>query len=631
MAADDEREGTSRDVPRRPARGRRRRPDRNPDGRRQETTPSPAETSSLVAMAPAPDATDLRMGETASHTTPDDDHGFLLVGDEEDGDVAEAEDLSRGSLIPDDHRSVLDDGEGTGDGEKKEKEDEPLAKLRRRRIRAIAASLAVLALVIGIPLSLMGLVHGMLPGGDDTSSSSASTTSAESVVDLQKRHDPMPTVNLNASEIRTAIWGSSDARIGVTQEEAFADSNEALSAGAPSADLAIPNPSTKRSHHGWVKWYASAGHWVMATDNDDAYIENDFDPMETKTNQLDVAYDTGNYDVVHALWSKAQDMDSPTGYLIVASYKHAYYLVLEGKKGDWTPLRGINSSAPNPRNNDGYPVNMHFEGEMHGDDGPPQEDEGAYKPWKKPIYRDDTYYATNVYPGYGLLMHSYHTAWMQPTCVGAYGSVGWGWMLVQDSKWIWDNIPESTQCVYLTKSEVPEDRPSVSSVTPNGKWRKDSGGHWHYAAKDGSELEGFENDILEDGSDTGNMDPLHEMASLYADADSQTDYLIVVNWDTAYVGIFQGSAGKWVPVRSFNCSTGEHRQSWDDTVEGREWGGGWHGMGDGYWLTAIAAGGGFHTGPGVGKRASHNVGRVNEENAKWVWDNIPEHTRSICY
>lgn len=612
-----------------------------------------------VPKAPPPPPPDLMPEGTSitfigdiSNAPVDDAHGFLLVPDDV---AADADAPSRGSLVPDGDRSTLAAGDGTdgsgggdgdGDGGALEEKDGgtgPVARAARRRIHAIAASLALLAVVIGIPLSLMALIHGLLPGGGDdgtsNSSSSAATTSSDAIVDSQKRHDPMPTVNLNASEIRTAIWGSSKARIGVTQEEAFADSADTLASGAPSPDLAIPNPPTSRSHHGWVKWYASDGHWRMATDNDDAYIENDFDPMEDKTDQLDVAYDTGDYDVVHALWKKAQDMESDTGYLIVASYKHAYYLVLEGKKGDWTPLRGINSSAPNPRNNSGYPVNMHFEGEMHGDDGPPQEDEGAYKPWKKPIYREDTFYATNVYSGYGLLMHSYHTAWMHPTCVGAYGSVGWGWMLVQDSKWIWDHIPEGTQCVYLTKSEVPNDRPTTTTVTPNGRWKSDTGGHWHYVAKGGGELEGFANDIDEDGTDTGNMDPLHDMAKEYADATSSTEYLVVIDWERCYAGVFQGSANHWVPIRGMNCTTGTGHVTFDAPMGGD----GefiWHNpeSEEGWWEVLLTQGHAFHStvtaDPNhgeLGRRVSAGVGRLLPENAKWMWDTIPQYTRVICF
>lgn len=137
---------------------------------------------------------------------------------------------------------------------------------------------------------------------------------------------------------------------------------------------------------------------------------------------------------------------------------------------------------------------------------------------------------------------------------------------------------------------------------------------------------------------------------------SNTDYLILVNKNTHYVGIYQGEKNNWTRIKYFPCSTGADttvanttpigsftvgpgnglpckRRYFDDAWGSRCW-----------YATRFNGPILFHSVPylrdpeptmiedgRLGYSISHGCVRLQIDNAKWIYKNIPEKTKVIVY
>ena len=150
----------------------------------------------------------------------------------------------------------------------------------------------------------------------------------------------------------------------------------------------------------------------------------------------------------------------------------------------------------------------------------------------------------------------------------------------------------------------------------------------------------------------------HKMDTKANTYDSPTNYLIVVDKKAHLTGIYEGSKGKWTRLHRWICSVGAPETqtpsgsfllgSYDGLPFRR------HCMGfvkpDGtlthiYWTTRITHDGIlFHSITYTDRAGERYIydGRLGEdvtlgcvrlaiENAKWIYDNIPESTRCVIY
>ena len=124
---------------------------------------------------------------------------------------------------------------------------------------------------------------------------------------------------------------------------------------------------------------------------------------------------------------------------------------------------------------------------------------------------------------------------------------------------------------------------------------------------------------------------------------SPTSYLILVNTSSNYVGVFSGSQGRWDLVYYWQCSSGA---SATPTVQG-EFSIGIRGTyfnsGNArcWWFTQFYGNYLFHSvlyyPSGVlmdgrlGMNLSHGCVRLDIDNAKWIYDNIPSQTKVYVY
>ncbi len=129
-------------------------------------------------------------------------------------------------------------------------------------------------------------------------------------------------------------------------------------------------------------------------------------------------------------------------------------------------------------------------------------------------------------------------------------------------------------------------------------------------------------------------------ASLYS---SITPYLILVNRSTHKVGVFQGWQGNWNCIQYWDCSDGKPSTP---TVEGifRIGSRGYYFDSYGsrcFWYTQFYQDYLFHSVPcyqngaimdgRLGMALSHGCVRLQMENAKWLYDNIPSGTTVVVY
>ena len=109
---------------------------------------------------------------------------------------------------------------------------------------------------------------------------------------------------------------------------------------------------------------------------------------------------------------------------------------------------------------------------------------------------------------------------------------------------------------------------------------------------------------------------MHLRALAYA---SNTRYLILVDTTANRVGIYSGSVGKWNEVKKWVCTTGAKSTP---TVKGN------------YLFHSVLYKQGSMsviTDGRLGINASHGCVRLNINNAKWIYDNIPRGTKVVVY
>ena len=136
-------------------------------------------------------------------------------------------------------------------------------------------------------------------------------------------------------------------------------------------------------------------------------------------------------------------------------------------------------------------------------------------------------------------------------------------------------------------------------------------------------------------------DQMHLRALAYA---SNTRYLILVDTTANRVGIYSGSVGKWNEVKKWVCTTGAKSTptvKGTFTVQGKG-----KSFGSGYtcwYYTQFYGNYLYHSvlnkqgsmsviiDGRLGINASHGCVRLNINNAKWIYDNIPRGTKVVVY
>ena len=137
------------------------------------------------------------------------------------------------------------------------------------------------------------------------------------------------------------------------------------------------------------------------------------------------------------------------------------------------------------------------------------------------------------------------------------------------------------------------------------------------------------------------LESMMYLANAYS---SSTPYIIMVNCNTHKVGIFQGWTGNWSPVYYWDCTTGAPGTP---TVKGtfRVGSRGYYfdsGSSRCYWYTQFYGNYLFHSvlyskyngslvDGRLGMSLSHGCVRLDINNAKWIYDNIPTGTMVVVY
>lgn len=137
------------------------------------------------------------------------------------------------------------------------------------------------------------------------------------------------------------------------------------------------------------------------------------------------------------------------------------------------------------------------------------------------------------------------------------------------------------------------------------------------------------------------LESMMYLANAYS---SSSPYIIMVNRNTHKVGIFQGWSGNWTPVYYWDCTTGAPNTP---TVSGvfRVGSKGYYfdsGSARCYWYTQFYGNYLFHsvlyskyTGAlqdgRLGMSLSHGCVRLDINNAKWIYENIPSGTAVVVY
>ena len=148
-----------------------------------------------------------------------------------------------------------------------------------------------------------------------------------------------------------------------------------------------------------------------------------------------------------------------------------------------------------------------------------------------------------------------------------------------------------------------------------------------------------------------------KMDTKAADYGSSTNYLILVNTSARVTKIYKKSNGKWTVAQNYLCTVGDTSKGWD-TIKGDFY------VGYSSWDNPYTRGYSFedtdnHTlyywvrfcdsflfhsqlydlntynltksGNALGEELSHGCVRLKIDNAKWIYDNIPDGTRVIVY
>ena len=130
---------------------------------------------------------------------------------------------------------------------------------------------------------------------------------------------------------------------------------------------------------------------------------------------------------------------------------------------------------------------------------------------------------------------------------------------------------------------------------------------------------------------------------------SATDYLILVSSGHNHVSVFQGSQGNWTTLFYWDCVTGKsstptvkgeyeiyyRTPSFDGNMDSPAW----YTV---YYATGFYPQYFFHSiiyyqntmdimDSSMGFNASHGCVRLNTDNAQWIYENIPDHTKVVSY
>ena len=129
----------------------------------------------------------------------------------------------------------------------------------------------------------------------------------------------------------------------------------------------------------------------------------------------------------------------------------------------------------------------------------------------------------------------------------------------------------------------------------------------------------------------------------YKGYSSKTKYLIWISHYTQQVSIFQGSKGKWKMIRTFTCATGtaknhSPRGVFKITYKEKGW---FYTSTKELYVTHYKGRNSFHTrplwnngsvqNPTIGKPASHGCVRCYNQDAKYIYDNMPIGTTVVSY
>lgn len=129
----------------------------------------------------------------------------------------------------------------------------------------------------------------------------------------------------------------------------------------------------------------------------------------------------------------------------------------------------------------------------------------------------------------------------------------------------------------------------------------------------------------------------------YKKYSSKTKYLIWISHYTQQVTIFEGSKGNWKPIRTFICATGTAKNHspkgvFKITYKEKGW---FYTSTKELYVTHYKGRNSFHTrplwnngsvqNPTIGKPASHGCVRCYNQDAKYIYDNMPIGTTVVSY
>ena len=170
-----------------------------------------------------------------------------------------------------------------------------------------------------------------------------------------------------------------------------------------------------------------------------------------------------------------------------------------------------------------------------------------------------------------------------------------------------------------------------------------TGGYWYYFNGKGEMATGvvtIDGITYDFGTTGGISDPMSFKAQGYSSA---TNYLILVNRTTHTVAIYTGSQGNWTTLKSFACTDGVATPNGQFTVGEHVY---HFGEEKGYtcwYATQITGEILFHSvlynvnsmtsiqDGSLGVTASHGCIRLDINNAKWIYENIPQGTKIVIY
>ena len=171
------------------------------------------------------------------------------------------------------------------------------------------------------------------------------------------------------------------------------------------------------------------------------------------------------------------------------------------------------------------------------------------------------------------------------------------------------------------------------------------GGVWYYLYSDGSMAKNTTIDGYKLGPNGAllNYGPMG-MYNKIAALSSPTGYLIAVDRNNRQVGIYQGAAGNWGNVATWSCTVGAPSTP---TITGTYYVGDkgyYFDSNEGfrcYYYTQISGAYLFHSvlyyrngslaDGRLGMALSHGCVRLHINNAKWIYNNIPRHTKIVIY